>query len=167
MRYRPLFPNTKHQLSAIQIRAGEVSSRRAFKIYASNQPCWRTWRFGLCSPPWLMQPSNVCFTLAFHALTTLEGRRTADPPITLQSNREDPLYCHPADAHRVVEPRHVIRAAKLYRDPFHRAQKKRGLGSPSGLLGGARLISSRLSLRPLLARPRIPLWSRPGQARHQ
>ena len=63
---------------------------------------------------WLIQPSNVCFTVAFHALTTLEGGRTADPPITLQSNREDPLYCHPADVHRAVEAKHVIRAANLY-----------------------------------------------------
>jgi len=63
---------------------------------------------------WLIQPSNVCFTVGFHALTTLEGGRTVDPPIILQSEREGPLYCHPRDQHNPLEPKHIIRAAILY-----------------------------------------------------
>jgi hypothetical protein len=63
---------------------------------------------------WLIQPSSVCFTVGFHALTTLEGGRSIDPPIILQSDREGPLYCHPRDQHNPVEPKHMIRAAALY-----------------------------------------------------
>jgi hypothetical protein len=63
---------------------------------------------------WLIQPSTVCFTVGFHALTTLEGGRTVRPPIILRSEREGPLYCHPRDQHNPVEPKHVIRAAALY-----------------------------------------------------
>lgn len=63
---------------------------------------------------WLIQPSMVCFTVGFHALTTLDGGRTVDPPIILTSELEGPIYCHPRDPHNPVEPEHIIKAATLY-----------------------------------------------------
>lgn len=63
---------------------------------------------------WLIQPSMVCFTVGFHALTTLDGGRTVDPPIILTSEREGPIYCHPRDQHNPVERKHIIKAATLY-----------------------------------------------------
>ena len=63
---------------------------------------------------WLIQPSNVCFTVGFHALTKLDGGRSLDSPIILQSEREGPLYCHPRDVSNPVEPKHMIRDAALF-----------------------------------------------------
>ena len=62
---------------------------------------------------WLVQPSQVCFTVGFHALTRLDGGRTVDPPFIIQTEREGPYYCHPKDAHNPVSPKHILRAAKL------------------------------------------------------
>lgn len=67
---------------------------------------------------WMIQPSTVCFTVGFHALTKLHGGQTVDPPVILQSQREGPLYCHPRDEHNPVEPKHLLRAAKLYERLF-------------------------------------------------
>ncbi len=63
---------------------------------------------------WVIQPSMVCFTVGFHALTTLDEQRILDPPVILQSERDGPLYCHPKDQANPVELRHLIRAAKLF-----------------------------------------------------
>lgn len=63
---------------------------------------------------WLIQPSRVCFTIGFHALTRLDGGRTVDPPFIIHTEREGPYYCHPKDLHNPVSPKHVIKAAKLY-----------------------------------------------------
>jgi len=63
---------------------------------------------------WLIQPSMVCFTVGFHALTRIDGGRIVDPPIILRSEREGPIYCHPRDQHNPVEPRHITKAAALY-----------------------------------------------------
>ena len=62
---------------------------------------------------WLIQPSKVCFTVGFHALTRI-GARTVDPPVILRSERDAPLYCHPRDKDNPIEARHIIRAATLY-----------------------------------------------------
>ena len=62
---------------------------------------------------WLVQPSEVSFTVGFHALTRLDGGRTVDPPFIIPTEREGPYYCHPKDAQNPVLPRHVIKAAKL------------------------------------------------------
>src|SRR5260370_191033 len=61
-----------------------------------------------------LQPSTVCFTVGFHALTRLDNGQTFDPPVILQIEREGPLYCHPQDGNNPVAPKHVIKAAKLY-----------------------------------------------------
>jgi hypothetical protein len=63
---------------------------------------------------WIIQPSSVCLTVGFHALTRLDGGRTMDPPFLLDSQREGPLYCHPQDLGNPVEPKHVIKAAILF-----------------------------------------------------
>jgi len=62
---------------------------------------------------WLVQPSQVCFTVGFHALTRLEGR-AVDPPIIIHTEREGPFYCHPRDQQNPVSAKHILRAAKLY-----------------------------------------------------
>lgn len=59
---------------------------------------------------WLIQPSMVCLTVGFHALTGM----TVDSPIILRSERDGPMYCHPRDRHNLIEPKHIIRAAALY-----------------------------------------------------
>jgi hypothetical protein len=63
---------------------------------------------------WLVQPSQVCFTVGFHALTRLCGDRAVDPPFVIHVEREGPYYCHPMDVQNPVSPRHVIKAAKLF-----------------------------------------------------
>jgi hypothetical protein len=62
---------------------------------------------------WLVQPSQVCFTVGFHALTRLEGR-AVDPPIIIHTEREGPFYCHPRDQQNPVSAKHILRAAKLH-----------------------------------------------------
>ena len=62
---------------------------------------------------WLIQPTPIRFTIAFHALTHLESREI-DPPVIMQSPREPPLWCHPRDASNPILPRHLIKAAKLF-----------------------------------------------------
>jgi hypothetical protein len=63
---------------------------------------------------WIVQPSTVCFTVGFHALTKLDGGQIMSPPVILRSEREGPLYCHPRDQRNPVEPKHIIKAATLY-----------------------------------------------------
>jgi hypothetical protein len=62
---------------------------------------------------WLSQPSAVCFTTGFHALTRLSGGQTIDPLSVIQTEHEGPYYCHPKDSQNPVLPKHVIRAARL------------------------------------------------------
>ncbi len=61
---------------------------------------------------WLTQPSIVSFTIAFHALTVLNGHRV-DPPFIIHTDREGPYYAHPKDQGNPFELRHAIRAANL------------------------------------------------------
>jgi hypothetical protein len=63
---------------------------------------------------WFAQPSIVHFTVGFHALTHLDGGRTADPPFIIQTEREGPYYCSRRDETNPVLPRHVIKAAELF-----------------------------------------------------
>lgn len=63
---------------------------------------------------WLIQPTTVCFTVGFHALTHLDSGRTLDLPVILRTEREGPLYCHPRDASNPIAPKHLIKAANLY-----------------------------------------------------
>ncbi len=62
---------------------------------------------------WLIQPTPIRFTIAFHALTHLEGREI-DPPLIMQSPREPPLWCHRRDGSNPILPRHLIKAARLF-----------------------------------------------------
>jgi hypothetical protein len=63
---------------------------------------------------WFAQPSSVCFTVGFHALTRLDGGQTVDPPFIVHTEREGPFYCHPQDESNSVLPRHLIKAAGLF-----------------------------------------------------
>jgi len=63
---------------------------------------------------WLIQPSDVCFTIGFHAMTALEGREHIDPPIIMNTDRTGTYYCHPRYTHNQVTTNQIIRAAELY-----------------------------------------------------
>jgi hypothetical protein len=63
---------------------------------------------------WLVQPSSVCFTVGFHAMTTFYTGDIADPPFIQHHEREGPFYCHSNYVHSQVCPKHVIKAAELY-----------------------------------------------------
>lgn len=61
---------------------------------------------------WLRQPSPVCFTVCFHALSwTLPGEH---PPIVQQAQSHPQLYCHPNDLANPVCANHVAKAAELH-----------------------------------------------------
>ena len=62
---------------------------------------------------WLIQPTPIRFTIAFHALTHLESR-VIDPPVIMHSPSTPPLWCHPRDGSNPILPRHLIEAAKLF-----------------------------------------------------
>ncbi|MCX6591389.1 MAG: HEPN domain-containing protein [Acidobacteria bacterium] len=62
---------------------------------------------------WLIQPSEVCFTVGFHALTLLDSGQNIDPPHIIQTEREGRYYCCPRFAQNQVLPIHVIRAAEI------------------------------------------------------
>jgi hypothetical protein len=63
---------------------------------------------------WLIQPSSVSFTVAFHALTDLYNGNTVDPPVILHHDREGPFYCREEEQPNVVSAKHVIKAATLF-----------------------------------------------------
>ena len=63
---------------------------------------------------WLVQPSQVCFTVGFHALTRLDGGQEIDPPFIVQTERQGPYYCHPKDVSNPVSPKDMIKAAEIY-----------------------------------------------------
>jgi hypothetical protein len=62
---------------------------------------------------WLIKPSGVSFTNAFHALTKLNGR-TMNPPVVIQAQGQATLYCHPKDVHRNATARDIVKAGVLY-----------------------------------------------------
>jgi Apea-like HEPN len=63
---------------------------------------------------WIIQPSPVCLTVGFHALTRLIGGRIVDPPFVQAPQSEPRIYCHPNDEHNPVKPTHLKKAATLY-----------------------------------------------------
>lgn len=62
---------------------------------------------------WLIKPSAVSFTNAFHALTRLNGQ-TMNPPLVVQAQPQAKLYCHPKDTQHAVTARDIARAGVLY-----------------------------------------------------
>jgi hypothetical protein len=63
---------------------------------------------------WLRQPSPVCFTVVFHALSWSTPGESERVPIIQQSERYPPLYCHPKDSSNPVSVGHVVKAGELY-----------------------------------------------------
>jgi hypothetical protein len=63
---------------------------------------------------WFRQPSPVCFTVGFHALTWDVPGEPEKVPIIQQTEVNTPLYCHPDDAHNPVTINHVLKAASLH-----------------------------------------------------
>ena len=63
---------------------------------------------------WLTQPSTVCYTLTFHAISwNVPGEENAQP-IIQQIETQTPVYCHPKDVQNVVTASHVARAGQLH-----------------------------------------------------
>ena len=63
---------------------------------------------------WLMQPSPVCYTLTFHAISwNVPGQEKAQP-IIQQIETQTPVYCHPKDVQNVVTSSHVAIAGQLH-----------------------------------------------------
>ena len=62
---------------------------------------------------WLIQPSPLCFTTVFHALTRLEGRELETPVINW-TDRSGAFYCHPNEQQNNVTWRELVKAAKLF-----------------------------------------------------
>jgi len=63
---------------------------------------------------WLMHPTPICFTSAFHAISWAipgEGERHPFVEEVVPHNR---LLCHPKDVDNVITPNQVIKAAKLH-----------------------------------------------------
>ena len=52
---------------------------------------------------WLSQPSTVCFTVCFHALSVIQ-----------RVDRHDTLYCHPNDSNNPVLVHHVQKAGEFH-----------------------------------------------------
>jgi hypothetical protein len=63
---------------------------------------------------WLIQPSSVCFTTGFHALTEIEGGRRLEPPFIINTENQGPYWSHPLHEYSDVAPRQMERAAELY-----------------------------------------------------
>jgi Apea-like HEPN len=62
---------------------------------------------------WLVQPSNVCFTTVLHGLH-LESLDAGQSSIIQQSERQNPLYCHPEDCKNTISFEQVVEAGKLH-----------------------------------------------------
>jgi hypothetical protein len=62
---------------------------------------------------WLRQPSIVCFTVCFHALSEIGGR-PLDSPVIVSTRSHDALQCHPWDGHNPVTLNHVVKAGELH-----------------------------------------------------
>ena len=63
---------------------------------------------------WLRQPSTVCFSVGFHALSWTIPGESEKKPIILQIQNETTLFCHPSDFQNVVTADHVVKAGKLH-----------------------------------------------------
>jgi len=63
---------------------------------------------------WLRQPSTVCFTVGFHALSRLNSGPILDTPIILQAPDHPPLRCHPKDQFNAVYVSHIAKAGELH-----------------------------------------------------
>src|ERR1035441_6803045 len=57
---------------------------------------------------WLVQPSQVYFTVGIHALTRLDGGRTVDPPFIIQTEREGPYYRSEEHTSELQSLRHLV-----------------------------------------------------------
>jgi hypothetical protein len=63
---------------------------------------------------WLRQPSNVCFTVVLHSVSSTIPGRAEKQQIIQQSETQTPIYCHPKDAGNVVTTDHLVKAAELH-----------------------------------------------------
>ncbi len=62
---------------------------------------------------WLIKPSPVSFTNAFHSRTRRNGQ-PQNPPVVIQAQPQATLYCHPKDVGHTVTARDIIRAGVLH-----------------------------------------------------
>jgi hypothetical protein len=62
---------------------------------------------------WLRQPSIVCFTVCFHALSQIDCR-SLDSPVIVCTRSHDALQCHPWDGYNPVTLNHIVKAGQLH-----------------------------------------------------
>jgi hypothetical protein len=62
---------------------------------------------------WLRQPSIVCFTVCFHALSEIGGR-PLDSPVIVCTRSHDALQCHRRDGDNSVTLSHIVKAGELH-----------------------------------------------------
>lgn len=63
---------------------------------------------------WLRQPTPLCFTVSLHACLWTSEIEGARRPILQQSERSQPLYCHPKDFDNPITIHHIKQAAEFY-----------------------------------------------------
>jgi hypothetical protein len=63
---------------------------------------------------WLRQPSTVCSTNVFHAISWRIPEQSEIQPVVQEIQEESPLYCHPNDFRNPVTKRHVVKAGQLH-----------------------------------------------------
>jgi Apea-like HEPN len=63
---------------------------------------------------WPRQPSTVCFTVAFHALSWAVPEGATAPPVLIQAQPDPPLYYHPDDFHNPFLLHHAVKAGELH-----------------------------------------------------
>jgi hypothetical protein len=63
---------------------------------------------------WLASPSNVCFTVSFHAISWNLPDLGVAEPVVQQTGVETPLHCHPKDEDRIVSVDQAVRAGQLH-----------------------------------------------------
>jgi hypothetical protein len=64
---------------------------------------------------WLAQPSPVCFTVVFHALSVIPPGETRQVPIVQLIESQFPLHCHPNDLCNPFNSTHATRAGQLHK----------------------------------------------------
>ena len=63
---------------------------------------------------WLRQPSSVCYTVVFHAISWSIPSEQDKVHIVQKVERLGPLHCHPDDVSNQVTYRHLEGAAELH-----------------------------------------------------
>jgi len=63
---------------------------------------------------WLMEPTTVCFTNAFHAISWNTPGRPEKLPVAQQITPSNRLLCHPKDVHNKISQAKLVKAGILH-----------------------------------------------------